>query len=175
MREYEVNQAKALALVTSGDMSRAFDLSKEPAKVRERYGRHSWGQSHLLARRLVESGVKFVTTVNGPSIIWDTHKDNFNLHKKKLVPPMEQAYAALLEDLSERGLLDSTLVVWMGDFGRTPIINKDAGRDHWPQCYSVVLAGGGIRGGQVVGESDRTAAYPKIAPGHAGGHPRDGV
>ncbi len=164
LREYEVNQAKALALVTSGDMSRAFDLSNEPAKVRERYGRHSWGQSHLLARRLVESGVKFVTTVNGPSIIWDTHKDNFNLHKKKLVPPMEQAYAALLEDLSERGLLDSTLVVWMGDFGRTPIINKDAGRDHWPQCYSVVLAGGGIRGGQVVGESDRTAAYPKSRP-----------
>jgi uncharacterized protein (DUF1501 family) len=77
---------------------------------------------------------------------------------------MEQAYAALLDDLSERGLLDSTLVIWMGDFGRTPVINKDAGRDHWPQCYSVVLAGGGIRGGQVIGESDKTGAYPRVRP-----------
>jgi uncharacterized protein (DUF1501 family) len=150
--------------MTSGGASRAFDLSQEPAAVRERYGRHTWGQSHLLARRLVEAGVPFVTTVNGPSIIWDTHLDNFNALKKRLVPPMEQAYAALLDDLAERGLLDSTLVVWMGDFGRTPLINKNAGRDHWPQCYSMVLAGGGIRGGQVVGESDRTAAYPRLRP-----------
>jgi len=164
VRNHEVNQAKALALMTSREAGRAFDLSKEPAKVRERYGRHTWGQSHLLARRLVESGVRFVTTVNGPSIIWDTHKDNFNLLKNKLAPPMEQAYAALLDDLSERGLLESTLVIWMGDFGRTPIINKDVGRDHWPQCYSMVLAGGGIRGGQVIGESDRTAAYPQTRP-----------
>ena len=163
-RDYELNRAKALSLLTSGDAGRAFDLSKEPAAVRERYGRHPWGQSHLLARRLVEAGVPFVTTVNGPSIIWDTHIDNFNLLKNRLVPPMEQAYAALLDDLSERGLLDSTIVVWMGDFGRTPIINKNAGRDHWPQCYSMVLSGGGIRGGQVIGESDRTAAYPRLRP-----------
>jgi hypothetical protein len=163
-REIEVYQAKALSIVTSGDAQKAFDLSREPASVRDRYGRHTWGQSHLLARRLVEAGVPFVTTVNGQSIIWDTHKDNFNLLKDKLVPPMEQAYSALLADLSERGLLDSTLVVWMGDFGRTPIINKDAGRDHWPACYSVVLAGGGIRGGQVYGESDSTGSYPKSAP-----------
>lgn len=163
-REYAVSQAKAFSIMTSNAASQAFDLSQEPESVREQYGRHTWGQSHLLARRLVEAGVKFVTTVNGPSIIWDTHKDNFNLHKSKLVPPMEQAYAALLDDLGERGLLDSTLVVWMGDFGRTPIINKDAGRDHWPQCYSMVLAGGGIRGGQVVGESDAKAAYPKTRP-----------
>ena len=116
------------------------------------------------ARRLVESGVRFVTTVNGPSISWDTHKDNFNKLKNQLVPPMDQAFAALLDDLATRGLLDSTLVVWMGDFGRTPIINKDAGRDHWPQCYSVVLAGGGVRGGTIIGESDRQAAYPKTYP-----------
>ena len=132
--------------------------------MRERYGRHSWGQSHLLARRLVEGGVRFVTTVNGPSITWDTHEDNFKRLKDRLVPPMEQAYAALLDDLAERGLLDSTLVVWMGDFGRTPIINKNAGRDHWPQCNSMVLAGGGIRGGQVVGESDSKGAYPRTRP-----------
>ena len=161
---FDVNEAKAFSLVSSPDVQRAFDLSLEPAIVRERYGRHSWGQSHLLARRLVEAGVRFVTTVNGPSITWDTHKDNFNLLKKRLVPPMEHAFAALLDDLAERGLLDSTLVVWMGDFGRTPLINKDAGRDHWPQCYSMVLAGGGIRGGQVLGQSDRYGAYPHTHP-----------
>jgi uncharacterized protein (DUF1501 family) len=165
--DYDVNRAKALSLVASGDASGAFDLSKEPDAVRERYGRHTWGQSHLLARRLVEAGTKFVTTVNGPSIIWDTHVDNFNALKKRLVPPMEQAYSALLDDLAERGLLDTTLVVWLGDFGRTPIINGNAGRDHWPQCYSAVLAGGGIRGGQVVGESDAKGAVPRsraVAP-----------
>ncbi len=163
-RELEVYQAKAFSMVTSTEVQKAFDLSTEPAKVRDRYGRHTWGQSHLLARRLVEAGVPFVTTVNGQSIIWDTHKDNFAAMKDRLVPPMEQAFDALLGDLTERGLLDSTLVVWMGDFGRTPAINKDAGRDHWPQCYSVVLAGGGIRGGQVVGSSDSTGSYPASSP-----------
>jgi hypothetical protein len=162
--DYDVHRRKAASMVLSGEPARAFDLSQEPVSIRERYGRHTWGQSHLLARRLVEAGVRFVTTVNGPSITWDTHQDNFGRLKNKLVPPMEQAFAALLDDLSERGLLDTTLVVWMGDFGRTPIINKDAGRDHWPQCYSVVLAGGGIRGGQVVGASDRTGAYPEERP-----------
>jgi hypothetical protein len=157
-------QAQSLELTVSDEMRRAFDLSQEPARVRESYGRHSWGQSHLLARRLVEAGTRFVTTVNGPSITWDTHLDNFNRHKNKLVPPMEQAYAALLDDLTERGLLDSTLVIWMGDFGRTPVINKDVGRDHWPQCYTMVLAGGGIRGGQIVGGSDKTGAYPASRP-----------
>jgi uncharacterized protein (DUF1501 family) len=112
----------------------------------------------------VQAGARFVTTVNGPSITWDTHQDNFGRLKNKLVPPMETAYAALLDDLAERGLLDSTLVIWMGDFGRTPIINKDAGRDHWPQCNSIVLAGGGIRGGQLVGSSDKTGAFPAQRP-----------
>ena len=158
------NRQRALSLIESSDVQKAFDLSREPASVRDRYGRHSWGQSHLLARRLVESGVRFVTTVNGPSISWDTHADNFGRMKNQLVPPMDQAFAALLDDLDVRGLLDTTLVVWMGDFGRTPIINAAAGRDHWPQCYSVVLAGGGVRGGIVIGESDRQAAYPKTYP-----------
>jgi hypothetical protein len=163
-RELEVYRSKALSLVASGEMQKAFDLSREPEKVRERYGRHKWGQSHLLARRLVESGVPFVTTVNGESIIWDTHLDNFNRMKNSLVPPMELAFSALIEDLSQRGLLDSTLVIWMGDFGRTPHINKDAGRDHWPACYSVVLAGGGIKGGQVIGESDAIGGSPAAQP-----------
>src|SRR6476661_3567172 len=102
--EYDQQRIEATSLVTSGDAAAAFDLSKEPTKVRERYGRHTWGQSHLLARRLVEHGAKFVTTVNGPSITWDTHQDNFGRLKNRLVPPMEKAFAALLEDLSERGL-----------------------------------------------------------------------
>jgi hypothetical protein len=164
MRDLDSAQSKAFSLVTSPEVRKAFDLSQEPDKVRDRYGRHMWGQSHLLARRLVEAGCKFVTTVNGQSIIWDTHKDNFNGLKNRLVPPMENAFSALLGDLSERGLLDETLIVWMGDFGRTPKINGDAGRDHWPPCYSVILAGGGIRGGQVVGASDDTGAYPTERP-----------
>jgi hypothetical protein len=162
--EYDARRQEAAALITSGDAAAAFDLSKEPAAVRERYGRHTWGQSHLLARRLVEHGAKFVTTVTGPSITWDTHLDNFGRLKSRLVPPMEQAFAALLDDLSERGLLDTTLVIWMGDFGRTPTINKDAGRDHWPQCYTVVMAGGGVRGGQLIGASDKIGAYPSERP-----------
>lgn len=162
--DLDVFNQQAASLLQSGKAAEAFDLTKEPDAVRERYGRHSWGQSHLLARRLIEAGTRFVTTVNGPSITWDTHKDNFNALKNRLVPPMEQAYAALLDDLEERGLLDSTLVVWMGEFGRTPKINVDAGRDHWPGCYSVLLAGGGIRGGQVIGASDAIGAFPKERP-----------
>lgn len=162
--ERDTFHAEAARVVAQGDAGRAFDLSLEPDSVRDRYGRHSWGQSHLLARRLIEAGTRFVSTVNGPSIIWDTHNNNFPRLKNTLVPPMEKAYSALLDDLEERGLLDETLVIWMGDFGRTPKINKDAGRDHWPGCYSVVLAGGGIRGGQVVGSSDKIGAYPETRP-----------
>jgi hypothetical protein len=162
--DFDINDNKAYTLVTSPEVRRAFDLSHEDPRVRDRYGRTSWGQSHLLARRLVEAGVRFVTTVNGPSITWDTHTDNFRALKNRLVPPMEQGFAALLDDLAERGLLSSTLVIWMGDFGRTPVINANAGRDHWPHCYSVVMAGGGIRGGQVIGESDRRGAFPVTPP-----------
>jgi hypothetical protein len=162
--ELDAFHEQAAELVQSGNAAEAFDLSKEPDRVRERYGRHRWGQSHLLARRLIERGTKFVTTVNGPSIIWDTHKDNFNKLRNNLVPPMEQAYATLLDDLEERGLLDSTLVVWMGEFGRTPKVNADVGRDHWPACNTMVLAGSGIRGGQVIGSSDKIGAYPLERP-----------
>jgi Protein of unknown function (DUF1501) len=164
VRNFETQRDKAFGLVGSARVRQAFDLSLEAPATRDRYGRHSWGQSHLLARRLVEAGCRFVTTVNGPSIVWDTHKDNFNQLERRLVPPMDRAFAALIDDLEERGLLDSTLVVWLGDFGRTPTINKDAGRDHWPQCYTALMAGGGIRGGQVVGTSDAIGAYPKDRP-----------
>jgi hypothetical protein len=159
-REIDVHRTKALEIVLSGEAQRAFDLSREPKAIRERYGRHPWGQSHLLARRLVEAGSRFVTTVNGPSIVWDTHKEHYRRLENVLVPPMEQAYSALLDDLSERGLLDTTLVVWMGDFGRTPQFNVNGGRDHWPHCYTMVLAGGGIKGGQVIGRSDKIGAVP---------------
>jgi hypothetical protein len=162
--DFDTNHARAFTLVTSDEFRRAFDLRQEPDSVRDRYGRNSWGQSHLLARRLIEAGVKFVTTVNGPSIVWDTHEDNFNRLRNNLAPRMECAYSALLEDLHDRGLLHSTLVVWLGDFGRTPIINRNAGRDHWPQCYTAVLAGGGVRGGQTIGESDRQGAVPMTLP-----------
>ncbi len=164
VREMDAAQQKAFSLVMSSEVRAAFDLSREPAAVRDRYGRHPWGQSHLLARRLIEAGSRFVTTVNGQSIIWDTHKDNFPRLKDRLVPPMESAFVALLDDLKDRGLLNSTLVVWMGDFGRTPKINADGGRDHWPHCYSVVLAGGSVRGGQVIGASDEIGGYPHTRP-----------
>ncbi len=160
----DVAQERAFNVLASPKVRQAFDLTQEPAKLRDQYGRHTWGQSHLLARRLVEAGAKFVTTVNGQGIVWDSHINNFGRLKNDLVPPMQQSFAALLDDLSQRGLLDSTLVIWMGDFGRTPLINKDAGRDHWPQCYTVVMAGGGVPGGQYVGQSDRIGALPLVRP-----------
>jgi hypothetical protein len=163
-RDMEINRKKALEIVRSGAAERAFNLTLEPNSVRERYGRHTWGQSHLLARRLVEAGSRFVTTVNGPSITWDTHKEHYPRLENTLVPPMEIAYSALLDDLDERGLLDTTLVIWMGDFGRTPKFNTDGGRDHWPHCYTMILAGGGVRGGQVIGRSDTIGGVPVERP-----------
>jgi uncharacterized protein (DUF1501 family) len=121
----------------------------------------SIGQCALLARRLVEAGCRFVGIDHGS---WDTHTDNFTSHEKALVPPTDRALSALLGELDERGMLDETLVVMMGEMGRTPRINKDAGRDHWSQCQTVILAGGGIKRGVVVGESDPTASYPTTQP-----------
>jgi Protein of unknown function (DUF1501) len=163
-----VYRERALDLLQSGRVRGAFDLSREPARVRDRYGRTSLGQSLLLARRLVEAGVRFVNVNdkihNGQTANWDSHQDNFARLKDDLLPPADQAFAALVEDLAARGLLDSTLVVALAEFGRTPRINRSAGRDHWPDCYSVVLAGGGVRGGAVYGSSDRVGAYPASAP-----------
>jgi arylsulfatase A-like enzyme len=124
------------------------------------------GRNLLLARRLVEAGVPFINVndFKQQGHNWDTHADNFGQHKDHLLPPMDRGFSALVEDLDARGLLDSTLVVALGEFGRTPKINKDAGRDHWPSCYTVALAGGGVRGGAVFGASDRFAAYPSSDP-----------
>ena len=164
MRTY---QERALELVSSDAVRRSFDLSVEDAKIRDRYGRHLLGQSLLLARRLVESGVNFVTVfdgrTNGQDANWDSHQTIFPRHRQ-LIPPADEGFSALIEDLDARGLLESTLVVAMGEFGRTPKINGNAGRDHWPDCYSVVLAGGGLQGGVVYGASDKIGAYPDRDP-----------
>ena len=161
-------QQRALELLRSAGVRRAFDLAREPVPLRERYGRHRLGQSLLLARRLVEAGVRFVNVNdkvrNGQLANWDSHQDNFSRLKDDLLPPADQSLAALIEDLDERGLLESTLVVALAEFGRTPRINRNAGRDHWPDCFSIVLAGGGVRGGAVYGASDRSGAYPASDP-----------
>jgi hypothetical protein len=161
---------QAYRLVTSREAKQAFDLEAEPAKIRGSYGPRSIGQSCLLARRLVERGVPFVTVNN---IGWDTH-DNLYTRLKEgytgardpvgLIPSLDLALAALVEDLVERGLFDETLVVVMGEFGRTPKLNTAGGRDHWPRAFSVLLAGGGVPGGQVLGASDATGESPASHP-----------
>jgi hypothetical protein len=162
--------ARAFDLLSSQAAQRAFDISAEPARVRDRYGRHIFGQSVLLARRLVEAGVRLVHVNwvrhdNGSGGQgYDSHRDHLEWSRDELLPPTDAAFASLVTDLAERGLLDETLVVVLGEFGRTPRFNPQGGRDHWPNCFSVVLAGGGIRGGMVHGASDRIGAYPTANP-----------
>jgi hypothetical protein len=167
-RAMEVFQEKAFGLLHSKKVRRAFDLSTESLTLRERYGRTTLGQSLLLARRLVEAGVRMVNVNdkihNGQLANWDSHENNFNRLKDDLLPTADQAFSALIEDLDARGLLASTLVIALAEFGRTPRINHLAGRDHWPDCYSIVLAGGGVRGGAVYGASDRQGAFPTSDP-----------
>jgi hypothetical protein len=164
----DVYTEKAFRLLHSPAVRRAFDLAVEDPKLRDRYGRTKLGQSVLLARRLVEAGVRFVTVYdgqyNGQDANWDAHASVFPRLKDHLLPPSDRAFAALIDDLSSRGLLEETLVIAMGEFGRTPKINGTAGRDHWPYCYSVLLAGGGIRGGITYGSSDKLGAYPDTDP-----------
>ena len=167
-RTLQAHQDKALDLILSPKCQAAFDLSREPAAAHDRYGRFEMGQVLLLARRLVESGVRFVTAnaVSNPKNtrlssfqIWDTHFDHFRLYNETLLPEFDQALSALLEDLDSRGLLEETLVIVMGEMGRTPTINKakDGGRDHWGRAYSVLWAGCGVNNGVVIGATDRNA------------------
>jgi hypothetical protein len=135
----------------------AFDLSQESDTARDRYGRGSFGQGCLLARRLIETGVPFVEVMMGDGVGWDTHRDNFP-RTRELSREADAGMAALLEDLQARGRLDSTLVIWMGEFGRSPQITSGGGRNHWARAWSTVLAGGGIRGGQVIGRTDGDGA-----------------
>ena len=160
-RTVSVFGQKAFTLMTSPDARRAFDIAAEPEKLRDAYGRHTLGQSCLMARRLVEAGVRCVTIEHSN---WDTHNDNFTVLKSQLLPKFDAAISTLFRDLAERGMLESTLVIVSGEFGRTPRINKDAGRDHWGKCFTVALGGGGIQGGRVVGKSDAWAQEPAENP-----------
>ena len=163
-RTLEDASRRAYELLSTSATREAFDVSREPQKVRDAYGPDPFARNCLLARRLVEAGVPLTTLYSVGNRDWDTHGGNFRDLKTTLAPQMDRGFSALLSDLNARGLLDETLVVWMGDMGRTPKVNRDAGRDHWSFCYSVVLAGAGIRGGRVYGSSDRTAAYPSTNP-----------
>ena len=155
----DIFSRQAQSMILSPVVRDAFDLSKEPEKLKDAYGRNGFGQSALLARRLVEAGSRFVTAAGYGFNEWDTHSNNDRLHRDRLVPVLDQTLAALLEDLEQRGLLESALVLVMGEFGRTPHHNPNGGRDHWSHCWSMVMGGGGIRGGQVIGASDEKGAY----------------
>lgn len=170
--DFTSRQEQAFSMLTTSEVGRAFAIDREPAAVRDRYGRHRFGQSLLLARRLVEAGVPIVQANMGTMNNWDTHNSNFTQLKDRLLPPLDQGVAALLDDLETRGLLDETLIVMVGEFGRTPQLGGNVGtpsyvpdgRDHWAGAFFAVFAGAGVRGGQVIGRSDRSAAYPAASP-----------
>jgi hypothetical protein len=171
-RAAEMNgfQQLALDLLTSEATQRAFRLSDEPANVRDSYGRNRYGQSTLLARRLIEAGTRLVTLSWAPdaNATWDTHGNNFKSLRGTLLPQFDAACTSLIADLAERGLLDRTLVAVFGDFGRSPKVNANAGRDHWNYCYSLMIVGGGFKPGLIYGESDKTGGFPKsnaLVPG----------
>jgi hypothetical protein len=160
-------QHQAFDTLVSAEARGAFEIEREDPRVRDRYGRHIHGQCLLLARRLVEAGVRLVTVNwhDDGRAFWDTHGNNFNRLKNDLMPPADRGFAALLDDLEARGLLAETLVVWVGEFGRNPkITHANAGREHWPRCYSAAMAGAGVKGGYIHGASDRFAAYPATPP-----------
>jgi len=162
-------QNLAYSILASGRIASAFQMDQEPTAMRDRYGRHSFGQSLLLARRLVQAGVPVVQANMGRVQNWDSHSNNFGSLKDRLLPPLDMGVSALLDDLEANGMLDDTLVMMLGEFGRTPRIfapNAGAvpGRDHWAPCYFGVFAGAGVRGGQVIGRSDRIGAFPATTP-----------
>jgi len=171
---YPREQQLAFDMLTSAKIREAFDLSREDDRTRERYGRTLFGSTTILARRLVERGVRFINVswdnfakrYDVSKAAWDTHERNFPMLRETLLPNFDQTYSAFIEDLDRTGLLDQTLVVTMGEMGRTPRINAKGGRDHWTECYSVLFAGGGIRGGTIYGASDEQAAYIKDRPVH---------
>ena len=155
---------RAYDIISSPEAKKAFDLKSEPGALRDKYGRSSFGQGCLLARRLVQAGVRFVAVTSGG---WDTHSNNAKSCKDRLVPPTDKGISALLDDLKDRGLLDSTMIVWMGEFGRTPKVNALAGRDHWPKTGCVLMAGGGVPAGKLIGNTDKEGGLPvdrKISP-----------
>ena len=168
----DANFQQAYTLMSSSEAREAFDLGAEPDALRDKYGRNQFGQGCLLARRLIERGCRFVTINMFETVFneltWDIHGSKpftaIGSMKDYLGPMMDNAYSSLLEDLKDRGMLDNTLVVATGEFGRTPKINPAGGRDHWPQCWSMLFAGGGVKGGQTVGASDDIGGHPKDRP-----------
>jgi uncharacterized protein (DUF1501 family) len=165
LQSFVEQQSVAFSLLTSAQVAKAFQIEQEPAADRDRYGRHKFGQSLLLSRRLIEAGVPIVQASMGIVQTWDTHVDNWGRLKTTLLPQLDQGLAALMDDLSRSGLLEQTLVLVMGEFGRTPQVSnlpgeKLPGRDHWAHAYSGLFAGAGVRGGQVIGQTDANAAYP---------------
>jgi uncharacterized protein (DUF1501 family) len=166
------NFQAAYRMMTSEQARSAFDLAKEPQKVRERYGMNRFGQCCLLARRLVESGVRFITINTFLTVFdettWDIHGSkpftSISGMRDIVAPMYDQAYSALIEDLAQRGMLDDTMVTCLSEFGRTPKVNPAGGRDHWPQCFTVSFAGGGVHGGRVVGASDPIGGFPAERP-----------
>jgi hypothetical protein len=171
---FSTKQRLAYDLINSREVREAFDLRSEPDRVRRRYGDTLFGKTLLMGRRMVERGVRFVNVswdnmrerFSPPASyqVWDTHQRNFAVLRENHLPHLDHTYSAFMEDMDQRGLLDDTLVVMMGEMGRTPKLNPDGGRDHWTFCYSVILAGAGIKGGTVYGSSDSDAAYPKDHP-----------
>ncbi|MBW3541748.1 MAG: DUF1501 domain-containing protein, partial [Planctomycetes bacterium] len=169
---FDRHRERAFDILTSSNLKSAFDLTDEAPALVERYGRSLFGNSALIARRLVERGARFINVtwdlfwdrVKVDYDAWDTHTNNFAILKQNKLPGFDQTFSALMEDLEARGLLDETLVVVMSEMGRTPRINGNAGRDHWTFCYSALFAGAGIRGGTVYGASDAQAAYVKDHP-----------
>ena len=159
-RRMSDDQELAFSILTSSDLARAFDLKREDDKTRDRYGRNTTGQSLLLGRRLLEVGVPVVQCNIGRVQTWDTHSNIFPSLKDRLLPPLDRGVAAVLDDLHDSGRLDETLVMMLGEFGRTPKINKNKGRDHWGPCFFGVFAGAGVLPGQVIGKSDEIGAYP---------------
>ncbi len=159
-RRLTADQDLAFSMLTSNRLAKAFRLDSEPDATRDRYGRNTTGQSLLLGKRLIEAGVPVVQVNIGPVQNWDSHAAIFTTLKQRLLPPLDQGMGALLDDLSSTGLLDDTFVVMLGEFGRTPKINNDAGRDHWGHCFFGLFAGAGVRPGQVIGRSDETGSYP---------------
>jgi Protein of unknown function (DUF1501) len=157
-------QEQAFNILTSGRVAQAFELEHEPVAVRDRYGRHAFGQSLLMARRLVEAGVPIVQANMGHVQNWDNHSKIFDTLKNRLLSPLDAGVSALLEDLHVRGLLDETMVVMFGEFGRTPKVNKDAGRDHWGRAFFALFAGGGVKGGRVIGKTDKIGSDPLSQP-----------
>lgn len=154
------DQEHAISLLTSSKLSEAFQLNREPEAVRDRYGRNTTGQSLLLARRLIQSGVRVVQTNIGRVQNWDNHGDIFRTLKDRLLPPLDQGVSALLDDFESQGMLEDTMIMMLGEFGRTPKINAQKGRDHWGPCFFGLFAGAGVRPGQIIGRSDDIGAYP---------------